>query len=261
MSIFTDVVNSILVNSIFLFLSFFVLLASSAYIGKFVFKKRHNESAIVDDETKVILGATLSLLGLLLGFILSISISGYNTRQQSQEVETIAIGNAYQRSELLSVNDQGKAKDILKQYLEARIQFFKSGVKDNDNQWRELSLDKQTQLWNIASLDAISNPNPVTVSVLSAYSDLYTSQQKTMASWRYQIPVAAWILLIFFSVSSNILIGYNIRGLHGSNMLMLVLPFLTTLALFMIAEIDIPGEGIIHVTPDDLEALKIAVFK
>jgi hypothetical protein len=40
---------------------------------------------------------------------------------------------------------------------------------------------------------------------------------------------------------------------------MLVLPFLTTLALFMIAEIDIPGEGIIHVTPDDLEALKIAV--
>ncbi|OBY37158.1 hypothetical protein PR729_09025 [Providencia rettgeri] len=38
----------------------------------------------------------------------------------------------------------------------------------------------------------------------------------------------------------------------GKNWLILILPSLTTLALFMIAEIDVPGEGMIHVTPDDL---------
>ncbi len=98
-------------------------------------------------------------------------------------------------------------------------------------------------------------------SVLSAFGDLYVSQQKTMASWRHQIPNAAWFLLIFFAVCSNILIGYNIRGTKGKNWLIVILPSLTTLALFMIAEIDIPGEGVIHVTPDDLVLLQDFLFK
>ena len=34
--------------------------------------------------------------------------------------------------------------------------------------------------------------------------------------------------------------------------MILILPLLTTMALFMIAEIDIPGEGVIHVVPDNL---------
>lgn len=98
-------------------------------------------------------------------------------------------------------------------------------------------------------------------SVLSAFSDLYLSQQKTMASWRHQIPNATWFLLIFFAICSNTLNGYNIRGTKGKNGLILILPSLTTLALFMIAEIDVPGEGMIHVTPDDLILLQEFLFR
>ena len=56
------------------------------------------------------------------------------------------------------------------------------------------------------------------------------------------------------------LIGYNIRGLRGSNIMILILPLLTTMALFMIAEIDIPGEGVIHVVPDNLVNLRADLF-
>nr|WP_314263625.1 hypothetical protein [uncultured Moellerella sp.] len=257
---FSNILVDTPVDSMLVFILSFFLLMASAYVGKFVFKRRSKDNVVEEDETKIILGAILSLLGLLIGFILSISINGYNTRQQSQEIETIAIGNAYQRSELLSIEKQKPAKEILAQYLDARIQFFNSGANVKEHQWRNVSLDKQTELWNIASQQALETPNPVVASVLTAYSDLYTSQQKTMASWRQQIPGAAWFLLIFFAICSNILIGYNIRGIHGRNFQILILPFLTTLALFMIAEIDIPGEGIIHVIPDDLELLKIELF-
>lgn len=51
------------------------------------------------------------------------------------------------------------------------------------------------------------------------------------------------------------------RKVKGKNWLIFILPSLTTLALFMIAEIDIPGEGIIHVTPDDLISLQSFLFK
>jgi len=40
------------------------------------------------------------------------------------------------------------------------------------------------------------------------------------------------------------------------NLMILVLPFLMALSLFIISEIDVPGKGVIHVTPDDLLSLK-----
>ncbi|MEY0230717.1 hypothetical protein [Providencia manganoxydans] len=257
----SELINDTPIDSILLFVITFVLLVISAYIGKFIFKRRNAHEEIADDEAKIILGAILSLLGLLIGFVLSISINGYNNRQQTEENEAIAIGNAYQRVQILNSCDRADAMNLLEQYLEARIEFFKSGVSDENNQWRRLSLEKQAALWEIAVKEATKTPNPVIASVLTAISDLYLSQQKTMASWRHQIPNAAWFLLIFFAICSNILIGYNIRGTKGKNWLILILPSLTTLALFMIAEIDIPGEGVIHVTPDDLISLQEFLFK
>ena len=38
-----------------------------------------------------------------------------------------------------------------------------------------------------------------------------------------------------------------------------VIPAVTALALFMIAEIDVPGKGIIHVSPDNLESLRVTL--
>lgn len=257
----SELINDSPIDSILLFVITFILLIVSAYIGKYIFKRKSAHEEVVDDEAKIILGAILSLLGLLIGFVLSISINGYNNRQQTEENEAIAIGTAYQRAQLLNSDDRNKASQLIQQYLEARIEFFKTGISDENNQWRMVSLEKQNQLWDIAVKEASQSPNPVVASVLSAFSDLYLSQQKTMASWRHQIPNATWFLLIFFAICSNVLIGYNIRGTKGKNWLILILPSLTTLALFMIAEIDVPGEGMIHVVPDDLVLLQEFLFK
>lgn len=257
----SELINDTPIDSILLFAVTFILLVIAAYIGKYIFKRRKANEDIADDEAKIILGAILSLLGLLIGFVLSISINGYNNRQQTEENEAIAVGNAFQRAQLLESNDRSEASRLLQQYLNARIEFFKSGVSDENSRWRQISLEKQAELWALGVKEANKSPNAIIVSVLSSFSDLYLSQQKTMASWRHQIPNAAWFLLIFFAICSNILIGYNIRGTKGKNWLILILPSLTTLALFMIAEIDIPGEGVIHVTPDDLISLKEFLFK
>ena len=55
---------------------------------------------------------------------------------------------------------------------------------------------------------------------------------------------------------SNFLIGYNIRGRNSGSALLLVVPAITALAMFLIAEIDVPGKGLIHVTPDNLQAIR-----
>jgi len=242
------------VNSAYIFWGIFFILSCSAYAGKYILK--NHRIKFNDDQAKIVLGAILSLLGLLIGFVLSISIGGYNDRQKTEENEMVVIGTALQRTQILAPSQQKEAEKLLHEYLDARIEFFKAKSPEENKNWRIISIEKQNELWDIAVIEASKTPNPVTASVLTAYNDLYISQEKTTVSWRYQIPTIVWGLLIFFAVVSNFLIGYNARKEQGMNLLILILPFLITSALFIIAEIDIPGKGVIHVTPDDLLSLK-----
>lgn len=241
-------------------LSILVMLGASALLGKLTWKRHTKRDINLDDELKIVLGATLSLFGLLLGFILSIAISGYNTRMAAEENEAIAIGNAFQRTTLLMEEGHKEhAEDLLRNYLDLRIRFFSTANEEERATIRMESIKTQTHMWALISRIANQHPTPVMLSALNASNDLYVSQQKTMASWRHQIPGTAWIVLILFGICSNFLIGYNMRGKTGSNSLLLIVPAVTSVALFMISEIDIPGKGMIHVTPHNLEAVKVTL--
>lgn len=242
-----------------LLICIFAGLSLAAFLGKFTWGRKFERAAVAEDEINIVLGATLSLFGLLIGFILSFAISGYNTRVAAEENEAIAIGNAFQRTTLLKDSHQEQAKQILLDYLSQRTQFFDTTDDDQRAQIRMESIRIQTNMWTLISKIAKANPDPMIATALNACNDLYTAQQKTMASWRHQIPGAAWFILIVFGICSNFLIGYNVRGRRSRSALIFVIPAVTALALFMIAEIDVPGKGIIHVSPDNLKALRVTL--
>lgn len=238
----------------------FAVLALAAWAGHRVSVLRTERDPEQDEGFKIVLGATLSLFGLLIGFLLSFAISGYNTRVAAEEHEALAVANAWQRTALLSSTaTQTQAQAMLDQYLDLRIHFYQAPEEAPRAALRQQAIALQTEMWLFVSEVAKQAPNPLSMSLVEACNQLYITQQKTMASWRHQIPVAAWLILIVFGVCSNFLIGYNIRSRHKSGLLMLVVPFVTALALFMIAEIDVPGKGVIHVTPDNLQALRHTV--
>lgn len=251
-----SLITNSLVNSLPIFISMFILFFLSAYGGKDLFKKKNKDNIVIDNEINIVLGATLSLLALLIGFVLSISINGYDNRQVKEENEAIAIGKALQYLPLISAENRESAKRLLQQYLNARIEFFKAESSANENHWQKLSSKTQNELWKVVVMDIQTSLHDAKDNILSTYSELYTTRQQTIASWNPKIPDAAWVLLVISAFFSNILIGYNIRGIKGGNGLIFILPLLTTAAFFMIAEIDIPGKGIIHVAPDNLVALK-----
>ncbi|KQN99339.1 MULTISPECIES: hypothetical protein [Stenotrophomonas] len=236
--------------------SMLALLGLSAFLGKLTWGRRFGHEPAADDELKIVLGATLSLFGLLIGFLLSFAIGGYNTRMAAEENEAIAIGNAFQRTTLLGAERQAQAERLLLDYLDRRVGFFAAADEAQREQARMQSIQMQARMWTYVARIASDNPDPVIATVLNACNDLYTAQQKTMASWRHQIPGAAWAMLVAFGVCSNFLIGYNIRGRNSGSALLLVVPAITALAMFLIAEIDVPGKGLIHVTPDNLQAIR-----
>jgi hypothetical protein len=62
------------------------------------------------EDFSVILSATLTLLGLLIGFSFSMAISRYDERKNYEEAEANAIGTEYVRADLLPAADAAKVR-------------------------------------------------------------------------------------------------------------------------------------------------------
>src|SRR5208283_215807 len=80
--------------------AFFALWLSSR-IGSSILKKRRKLEEDMREDFGVIQGATLTLLGLIIGFTFSMAIGRYEERKNYEEAEANAIGTEYVRAGLL----------------------------------------------------------------------------------------------------------------------------------------------------------------
>src|SRR5882672_6769155 len=72
----------------------------------------------------VILAASLTLLGLIIGFSFSMATARYDMRKTYEEAEANAIGTEYVRADLLGPAEASQLRGLLKQYTELRIQAY-----------------------------------------------------------------------------------------------------------------------------------------
>ena len=136
----------------------FLLLWLAAWIGV-TFLRRHRElDEGVREDFGVVLAATLTLLGLILGFSFSMAISRYDQRKNLEEEEANAIGTQYLRAGLLPAADAAKVRALLKDYLDLRIQFY---IVRDEEQYRQINARTaklQTELWNAVQAPAVAQP-------------------------------------------------------------------------------------------------------
>lgn len=222
------------------------LLIMSAYIGRYLHYSRNKPRAGGDI---IITAGTLSLSMLLIGFAFSVSINGFTTLKLAQVREAQTIEKAWQYSLLLPASAQPKAQGLLRKYLDQRIHFFRDNSLQGGRSWNQLSEGSQQKLWLLTVSEVTHSTLPGMDSLLTAYSELRVSQQQTTAVSQRKLPDAAWLVIIVFAMAACCLTGRLQRQGHS----LLVLPVMISLSLFLVAEIDTPGEGIICVTPDDLE--------
>lgn len=92
-------------DDILLFAMMLLTLGLAAYLGQTA------SSTLADSDNgdaTLVSGAILSLSGLLIGFMFSLSINGYVNREQAQVREALAIGKVWQYASLQSVEGQKK---------------------------------------------------------------------------------------------------------------------------------------------------------
>lgn len=233
-------------------LMLFVMLASlllAAYLGQSA--GRHHDYSRSNTEMVVV----LCLTGLLTGFAFFISVSGFVARQKSETHEVQSVGRAWQYSGLLDDIDREKSRQILTLFLYERIHFFQENTAVGLRTWGQLAKKNQQQLWQLAEVEASRAGRPNALAVLNTYADLGDCVTQTQSVWRRQLPDAAWWTIMLFALSLCYIVGYRVSGEIMNAKPLLIVPVLMALGLFMIAEIDLPGQGIIHVIPDGLQSL------
>jgi len=236
-----------------IFVICFILLGISVFVGDYLRRLRPVEEGRREDFS-VVQGATLTLLGLLIGFTFSMAVGRYDQRKDYEEAEANAIGTEYVRAQLLPVSDTEKLQDLLKQYVDQRILFYTAQRGQQLGQINERTSQLQSQLWSVVQSRAAVQQNPMIALAVSGMNDVLNSQGYTQAAWWNRIPRSAWALLAAIAVVSNLLIGY---GAHRRSILLFtIVPLTVSVSFFLVADIDSPRRGMIRVQPENLMALR-----
>ena len=234
------------------FLLSFVVLLLAAELGD-TFRNRVRPLKEEDRaDFGVVLGATLTLLGLLIGFSFSMAVSRYDQRKNYEEEEANAIGTEYVRADLLPADHASKVHDLLKKYLDQRVLFYTTRNPQRLARVNADTEDLQNQLWSEVRA-AAAQPTPVVALSVSGMNDVLNSQGYTQAAWWNRIPPAAWLLMAAIAICCNFMIGY---GAHRTDRrIFLILPLAVSVAFFLISDIDSPRGGAIRVAPQNLLSL------
>ena len=244
-----------LVDSPFLLLVVsFLTLWACAWIGAKVLGRFAAEGQLVREDFRTVLAACLTLLGLIVGFSLSMAVNRYDPRQKAESAEADAISTEYSRADLLPPSEAQATRQLLRSYLTERIQFFGARDRDRFHQIDEQTARLQQQMWAAVRTPAVQ-PNQFTALAVSGMNDVLSSQSNTQAAWWNRIPTDVWALMGLIAIVCNLMLGVSARHLQGCSEF-LVLPLVTAIAFFLIADIDSPaGGGVIHVAPQNLLSL------
>ena len=224
----------------------------AAYLGD-LFRKtmrplKEDEHADLD----LVRTATLTLLGLVIGFSFAMAVSRYDQRKNLEEAEANAIGTEYVRADLLPSADAEKVRELLRKYLDQRVAFYVARSRDQIDRINAETAKLQADLWSTVVRAVTPQRTAVEALVIAGMNDVLNSQGYTQAAWWNRIPVAAWGLMGLIAISCNLLFGY---GERRTSALALVLPLIVSTAFFLIADIDNPRAGVIRVQPQNLLAL------
>jgi hypothetical protein len=98
-------------------------------------------------------GAMLGVLGLLMGFTMSMGASRFDVRRQLVVEEANAIGTTWLRSKMLPEPENAEFAGLLHQYLDARVHFTEQRNLNELPRERSIEALLQDQLWSRAPQD------------------------------------------------------------------------------------------------------------
>ncbi len=211
---------------------------------------RRSQSAM-DEPSKsqifTIQGAVLGLLALLLGFTYAMATFRYDTRKQFLLEEANAIGTTFLRAQLLPEPPRKEVSNLLRRYVEVRMQGGTSA-----SVLRKVGVETerlQKQLWLDGAAVAEKDPRAVTTGLfLKSLNEMIDLNLTRITTLENHVPEVTLMLLYFVAVMGCGLIGYGC-GLSGVRnfFLTIISSVLIAAVIMVIIDFDRPTKGFITI--------------
>lgn len=207
--------------------------------------------------------SVLGLLALLLGFSFSMAVTRYEHRRDLVIEEANAIGTTYLRASFLPAQEQVIIKEMLRQYVKNRLQFYAAGTnmeKVNETE-KEARVIHQILWYQLTQIGA-THDKPLIASFVTALNQTIDLDTSRLAAMRNHVPSAVWLLLTLVGTCGISISGYQV-GLTGKRLWLnqILLPLLIASVITILVDLDSPRRGLVDISQQSLLDLDLSFSK
>lgn len=235
-------------------LGLLVVLASAFAIGRRLGKRHPDEHP----QLGVVQGATLGVMGLLLGFSFSGAMSRFTTREELIVRQANALSTLYLRTELS--NTYGPSmRATLQEYAKLLPEAFERVELRDSTAPHEQLTALESRLWGDAKGWAQLQP-ATAILIVPAVNEVIDVRAQRVAAGKRHMPTLIMLTLLTCAALSVGTIGYGMAGGRKS----LVPPALSLVALmaavlWVVLDLDYPRYGLIRIDDGPLREVVTAI--
>lgn len=210
------------------------------------YQKKHNPNA-KSETVGPLESALLGLLALLLSFTFSLSAAKHDTRRSLIITEANNIETGILRADLYPDSVRKQFRKDLRQYLEARIDYYNAGEdEDKLNAARLKAVRILDGLWKKAARASRETPvfdrDNQMIPALNSMDDSITNRDAA----RSNVPDSIIFLLITLSLLGSFVIGYCKREKKSDWIMFSIYAMMMVFTIYTIMDLDRPFSGFIQ---------------
>lgn len=247
-------------NEWLIFAIVIVLFLSANEIGfRLGWRTQSKSNEPTRSQVNMLQAASLGLLALLLGFTFSMALTRFDTRKQLVLEEANAIGTTYLRAQLLPDQARTEVSNLLRRYVDVRLEFYRAGINQNSLQWVDDDKGKlHSALWSYAIATGGQDPRAIPTGLfIQSLNEVIDLHAKRVTAMENHVPESIFVLLLLVATLSLGLVGYGAGMGRDRNVLPTVISvILIVLVILLIMDLDRPRRGLIKVSQQSMVHLQ-----
>lgn len=195
------------------------------------------------------------LLGLLLGFTIAMVLPRFDQRRDLVEEEAHSITAVWMQAQTLPEPQRSTSQQLLRDYVGVRHQFGGTTLGDPSvlNRLIEQSKMLQEQLWEQFLQVAQKDQSPIATAYEQALINMVGVSEKRLAAFENRVPEAVWIIILLVAAFQSFITGYSMKRKVWLSLV--VTPLVMAVVIGLIADLDDPHTGLIHVEQNSMNRL------
>ena len=217
------------------------------------------ESELSKTVSNTLKGSIFALVALLLAFSFSATSNRYDMRQRLVLDQANAVGTAYLRAGLLGEPARGEIREILRRYVDVRLEHFNAGYHTQRAEATQLAIEGlMSELWAQVEQQNAADAEVIRTSlIVPAVNEVIDLTSSRVWANRNHLPDPVLALLLGSVIVSSLLLGHSSgQAARRHPGLWLASNFVLALVLYVVLDFDRPRRGVILVDQTPLIELR-----